>query len=306
MWDRSIRRRPPNPIKFNPITTPNNNRPASSLARTRFYSLTAYRVAGQTLSLDDLEHGLLRHNRASPNPLRWGFWSPQHFVGLKDVDDDPRAAWAVPLDSRIHFALNCGARSCPAIRYYEAEGLDEALDGAAAAFFQGTEGGLGCYCLAYDGLHCISEFLDLPPQNIPNNRSGGRRPPHHALTDPEVVPTGLCPHRCSHTSNHRAGARSRDAADDPPLAAARRERAGGGVAARRWGRGDGGVCALRLGAQHEMNERERRRKETRASSVMWDKQESSLGFSFLVFLHCWSASFCFCFGFSPPSFPSHE
>jgi hypothetical protein len=112
--------------------------PTSSLARSRFYSGSAYRVAGQVLSLDDLEHGLLRDNRASPNPLRWGFWSRQHFVS--SPSNDPRRAWTTALDPRIHFALNCGANSCPAIRYYEAGSLEEELGGAATAFLAGTEG----------------------------------------------------------------------------------------------------------------------------------------------------------------------
>jgi hypothetical protein len=40
------------------------------------------------------------------------------------ASDDPRLAWSLPLDSRLHFALNCGGRSCPPIRSYSAEKLD--------------------------------------------------------------------------------------------------------------------------------------------------------------------------------------
>jgi hypothetical protein len=43
------------------------------------------------------------------------------------------------LDPRIHFALNCGTRSCPSIAFYEADRLDEQLDAAAASFIN-TEG----------------------------------------------------------------------------------------------------------------------------------------------------------------------
>jgi hypothetical protein len=35
---------------------------------------------------------------------------------------------------RIHFGLNCGARSCPPIRVYTASNLDAQLDKAAASF----------------------------------------------------------------------------------------------------------------------------------------------------------------------------
>ena len=39
-----------------------------------------------------------------------------------------------PLDPRIHFALVCGAKSCPSIKVYTAEALEEGLEAAAAAF----------------------------------------------------------------------------------------------------------------------------------------------------------------------------
>ena len=49
--------------------------------------------------------------------------------------DDPRRALAVEaLDPRIHFALNCGARSCPPVKLFTAEGLEKELKAAAQAF----------------------------------------------------------------------------------------------------------------------------------------------------------------------------
>ena len=48
-----------------------------------------------------------------------------------------RALACVPMDPRIHFALVCGARSCPPIRTYTAEGLDAQLAAAAEAFVTG-------------------------------------------------------------------------------------------------------------------------------------------------------------------------
>jgi hypothetical protein len=38
------------------------------------------------------------------------------------------------MDPRIHFALVCGARSCPPIGFYEAERIDFQLQLAAASF----------------------------------------------------------------------------------------------------------------------------------------------------------------------------
>ena len=40
-------------------------------------------------------------------------------------------------DPRVHFALVCGARSCPPIRTYTADGLDAQLAAAAEAFCAG-------------------------------------------------------------------------------------------------------------------------------------------------------------------------
>jgi hypothetical protein len=39
-----------------------------------------------------------------------------------------------PVDPRIHFALNCGAASCPAIKLYSTDTLEEGLAAAAEAF----------------------------------------------------------------------------------------------------------------------------------------------------------------------------
>jgi hypothetical protein len=38
------------------------------------------------------------------------------------------------MDPRIHFALVCGAKSCPPIKLYSASTLEEGLQGAAEAF----------------------------------------------------------------------------------------------------------------------------------------------------------------------------
>lgn len=38
------------------------------------------------------------------------------------------------IDPRIHFALNCGARSCPPIRAYDPSSLDAQLESAVEAY----------------------------------------------------------------------------------------------------------------------------------------------------------------------------
>jgi hypothetical protein len=41
------------------------------------------------------------------------------------------------LDYRLHFALNCGAKSCPPIAFYSATDIDKQLDVATGAFLKG-------------------------------------------------------------------------------------------------------------------------------------------------------------------------
>ena len=40
------------------------------------------------------------------------------------------------LDYRIHFALNCGAKSCPPIAFYKPEQIDKQLDLAARTYLK--------------------------------------------------------------------------------------------------------------------------------------------------------------------------
>ena len=43
-----------------------------------------------------------------------------------------------PVDQRIHFALVCGAKSCPPIKVYTPQSLEEGLDSTTAAFCEGV------------------------------------------------------------------------------------------------------------------------------------------------------------------------
>ncbi len=89
-----------------------------------FFDRICLRAGHLVFSLNEIEHGLLRGNR--PHPL-----SP----GIPFPAGDPRLAHAItPLEPRTHFAISCGARSCPPVRTYEPAGLDERLDEATRAF----------------------------------------------------------------------------------------------------------------------------------------------------------------------------
>ena len=100
--------------------------PVKANQRGSFFTGVCYSVANQILSLDDVEHGIIRSNTRHPYHLH------KQFVG-----DDPRRAWAVSkLDPRIHFTLFCGANSCPPINSYTVEDLENELQLAAEAFCQ--------------------------------------------------------------------------------------------------------------------------------------------------------------------------
>jgi hypothetical protein len=98
-------------------------------SRIRFFYARQVPVAGRQLSLNRIEHGVLRRSMLSfglgylPNPV------PSRFERRHRVDR---------LDPRIHFALNCGATSCPPIRSYEAGRIDEQLALASEAYLEST------------------------------------------------------------------------------------------------------------------------------------------------------------------------
>ena len=89
-----------------------------------FFGRVCYQVGGHVLSLDDVEHGVLRDNRRRP-------WPPVRPFGARD----PRRALAVsPPDPRFHFAITCGAASCPPVGVYRAAAIDTQLDLATRSF----------------------------------------------------------------------------------------------------------------------------------------------------------------------------
>jgi hypothetical protein len=89
-----------------------------------FFGRAAYRVGDGIFTLEEIEHGLLRNNAARVFP-------PWPVLSVKD----PRRTLAVaPVDPRIHFALNCGARSCPPVGVYRPAALDGQLELAARNF----------------------------------------------------------------------------------------------------------------------------------------------------------------------------
>jgi thiol-disulfide isomerase/thioredoxin len=96
--------------------------------RGEFFSAKNIIVAGKTFSLDVIEHGILRRSKIK--------WSLGYFNKLFPNKTE-KALRVRHLDKRIHFALNCGAKSCPPIAFYNAENIDQQLNVATKAYLTG-------------------------------------------------------------------------------------------------------------------------------------------------------------------------
>lgn len=86
------------------------------LLRSVFQS-ACFNVGGVVMSLDEIEHGVLRANRLPPAAM-WPVLLPW---------DITRRVLSLPegrVDARIHFALNCASTSCPRVLVYSARNLD--------------------------------------------------------------------------------------------------------------------------------------------------------------------------------------
>lgn len=100
---------------------------ASTLAsRGTFFNTSAYVLGGRRYSLGVLEHGLLRRKALVGGPGASGHGEP------------PPPLVVDALEPRMHFALNCGAQSCPPVRAYTGQGLEGQLAAATADFIDAT------------------------------------------------------------------------------------------------------------------------------------------------------------------------
>ena len=84
-------------------------------------------VAGEAMRLDDVEHGILRRSQSGVGlgyvpRIRTSAFERRHRVDA--------------IDPRIHFALNCGAASCPLVLAYHADDVDTELDAATRGYLE--------------------------------------------------------------------------------------------------------------------------------------------------------------------------
>jgi hypothetical protein len=97
--------------------------------RGAFFGKERMNIAGISMSFDDLEHGIIRSSRwkLSLGYLRNPF-VPKHIRMWRT--DEP--------DGRVHFALNCGAISCPPVRIYHLSTLYDQMDASSEIYLKRT------------------------------------------------------------------------------------------------------------------------------------------------------------------------
>jgi len=96
-------------------------------SRNKFYKKKFINIAGKKMSLDFIEHGILRKSKIKISLGYISKFFPSAIEKKLRVDK---------LDYRIHFALNCGAKSCPPIAFYKPEKIEKQLDLATNAYLK--------------------------------------------------------------------------------------------------------------------------------------------------------------------------
>ncbi|MBB3048741.1 hypothetical protein FHR99_003015 [Litorivivens lipolytica] len=96
--------------------------------RSDFFKKEQIDIAGYSVSMEDIEHGVLRRGAVV---ISFGFIRNlslrKPFIQRYAVNE---------VDYRIHFALNCGAKSCPPVVAYQTEWVDRQLNDSSRDYLQ--------------------------------------------------------------------------------------------------------------------------------------------------------------------------
>lgn len=95
------------------------NNPKKFDERPGFFKEEQFVIAQESLSFEEVEHGIIRGSQWS---LGLGI-IPRLFV--KKFERQMRVK---KVDPRIHFALNCGAKSCPPVAAYDYRKIEDQLE----------------------------------------------------------------------------------------------------------------------------------------------------------------------------------
>ena len=97
----------------------------NSFSRKVFFNKKQIEIGACIFSLNDIEHSILRKS---------SIWWSKGYLKKWFVSARNKKLRVETLDSRIHFALNCGGLGCPPIRFYDSKTLNEQLEIATHAF----------------------------------------------------------------------------------------------------------------------------------------------------------------------------
>ena len=147
---------------------------SSYVNRRKFFRSKNIVVASQKLSFDDIEHGMLRGSK-----VKWA----GGFIHKLVPSAFERKFRVVELDWRVHFALNCGAMSCPAVFQYNQAEIDKQLENSTNLFLM--------FETSYDS---TANTLQLPKLfSWFRNDFGGKKGTYKLLEAREIIPVGSKP-----------------------------------------------------------------------------------------------------------------
>lgn len=93
--------------------------------RGAFFTKKQINIAGNLLSFDDIENGMIRKSQ-----FKFGLG----YIGKVFPPAFERTLQVKERDFRIHFAINCGAKSCPPVRIYTAKTVNAQLKNATKVY----------------------------------------------------------------------------------------------------------------------------------------------------------------------------
>ena len=95
--------------------------------KSKVYTKKCIEIGQKNWSLDHIEHGILRKYRWKYSLGYFAQFFPNPWVKKLAVER---------IDYRIHFALNCGAESCPPIAFYSPEKIENQLNRSTVSFLK--------------------------------------------------------------------------------------------------------------------------------------------------------------------------
>lgn len=97
--------------------------------RSSFFKKDQIPIAGEVISFEKIEHGILRRSQWEYGLGYIGNLFPGELERKMRVDNP---------DYRIHFALNCGAKDCPPVAIYEWQKLEEQFKKGTTSYLKKT------------------------------------------------------------------------------------------------------------------------------------------------------------------------